>query len=365
MLVSHLFFYQPPTGRPLQTMVTSGGKVWGFVLGSNPYGDQIDYNLAQAPTSGTVSVSPDGVYTYTPGSDFNGTDAFTVTLSSPGFHINLLNLFGKQTRDVSVQVTGSPADPAGKVVATFDGTAGSPPDPALFGTDVGALLDAGLQTYTNSPDNVRLDGQGHLVIKALNTATGYTSAMVTTQGKLNMQYGTMVARIKMPSGQGIWPAFWELGSQYSQATWNAPGPTGWPGCGEIDVMELINQGTTYYATLHGPQTTFQGGSAVTTDYYGGGGQVVGTSGPIDDLTTGFHDYWVMREPDIIVIGVDDTMLATFTPASLPQGGAWVFNNPMFARLNIAVGGSWPGPPDATTPWPATMLVDSFSYTPSA
>ena len=73
----------------------------------------------------------------------------------------------------------------------------------------------------------------------------------------------------------------------------------------------------------------------------------------------------MREPNIIVIGVDDTMLGTFTPASLPAGGAWVFNEPMYALFNVAVGGTWPGEPNATTTWPATMLVNAFRYTPSA
>ena len=92
--------------------------------------------------------------------------------------------------------------------------------------------------------------------------------------------------------------------------------------------------------------------------------MVGTSGPIADLTTDFHDYWVMRQPNIIVIGVDDTMLATFTPESLPAGASWAFNRQMFAIFNVAVG-YWAGPPDATTPWPATMLVDSFTYTPYA
>jgi beta-glucanase (GH16 family) len=93
-------------------------------------------------------------------------------------------------------------------------------------------------------------------------------------------------------------------------------------------------------------------------------QVVGTSGPIADLTDDYHDYWLDWRPNTIVVGVDDRTLATFTPASLPPGGEWVFNKPMYALLNIAVGGPWPGPPDATTPWPATMLVDWFKYEPA-
>ena len=337
-----------PITRAVQTMTRPNGQIWGFLLGSDPEGDPITYTLDQTPRFGTVSISQYGVYTYTPGPDFTGTDTFTATIDAPGLH----------SSTVPVTVVSNPATPAGTVIDNFNGPAGSRPNPALWSSAVGG--DAGLQTYTDSPDNVGLDGQGHLIIRALNTPDGYTSGRVVTQGNLDMLYGTMTARVKFPSGQGIWPAFWQLGSTYNQATDNAKGPTGWPGCGEIDVMELVNNGNTYYVTLHGPQGN--------TDYYGGvngTGQVVGTNGPIADLTADFHDYWVMREPDIIVVGVDDTMLATFTPASLPAGGTWVFNKPFFAVFNIAVGGPWPGPPDNTTPWPATMLVDSFSYTPSA
>ena len=328
-------------GTARQAMTTSTGQVWGFINGG-----QTSYTLTEAPQFGTVSISDRGVYAYNPGADFTGLDSFTVSLPSlePG----------GQSSDVTVSVVGNPAPPAGTVTHDFSGAAGTAPDPALWVCVPG--VDAGLQTYTDSPDNIRLDGQGHLAIEALKTDTGYTSGRLATMGTLDMLYGTMTARIKMPAGQGIWPAFWELGSSYSPATWDAPGPTGWPGCGEIDVIELVNNGTTYYTTLHGPQGT--------TDYYAGSGQVVGTSGPIADLTTDFHDYWVMRQPNIIVIGVDDMMLATFTPESLPSGATWAFNRRMFAIFNVAVG-FWAGPPDDTTPWPATMLVDSFTYTPYA
>lgn len=239
----------------------------------------------------------------------------------------------------------------GTVVDDFDGPAGAPPNPALWTYDLGPWRDDGLQTYTDDPDNVRLDGDGHLVIQARKTADGYTSARPVTRGKLAMLYGTVRARIKFPSGQGIWPAFWMLGTDYPEV--------GWPRSGEIDIMELVNNGSTYYATLHGPQGD--------TDYYGGvkvTDKVVGVKGSIADLTTDFHDYWLNWQPNSIVIGVDDQTLATFTPASLPPGAEWVFDKPMYALLNIAVGGTWAGPPDESTPWPATMLVDSFSYTPA-
>ena len=118
-------------------------------------------------------------------------------------------------------------------------------------------------------------------------------------------------------------------------------------------MELVNSGTTYYATLHGPQGE--------SDYSNGEG--VRTSGPIADLTNDFHVYWMDWQHDSITIGVDDTTLGAFTPASLPPGGRWVFNHPMYAVLNVAVGGDWPGPPTDATPFPATMVVDWFRYTP--
>lgn len=145
------------------------------------------------------------------------------------------------------------APPPGIVTDDFNGPAGAPPDPALWDYDVGPWQDDGLQRYTTSPDNVRLDGQGHLVIQARNTPEGCTSARPVTRGKLSMRYGRVSARIKFPSGQGIWPAFWMLGWDFLDV--------GWPFSGEIDMMELVNNGNTYHVALHGPQGQ--------TDYYGG------------------------------------------------------------------------------------------------
>lgn len=247
----------------------------------------------------------------------------------------------------SADTLGSP----GFVVDDFEGPAGSAPNPAIWDYDLGPWQDDGLQRYTNSPDNVRLDGDGHLVIQARPTTDGFTSARPVTRGKLDMLYGRISARIKFPSGQGIWPAFWMLGSDFLSV--------GWPFSGEIDMMELVNNGNTFHVALHGPQgqTDYYGGVKVTDKY-------VGTQGPIPDLTQDFHDYWLDWRPNSIVIGVDDRTLGSFTPESLPPGGEWAFNKPMYALLNIAVGGPWPGPPDATTPWPATMLVDWFKYEPA-
>ncbi|WP_231992474.1 glycoside hydrolase family 16 protein [Mycobacterium sp. 1164985.4] len=232
------------------------------------------------------------------------------------------------------------------IVDEFSGPAGSAPDPNLWAYDVGPSPEKGwergsLQTYTDSVDNVRLDGQGHLVIEARKSGSKYTSGRIVTRGKLDFQYGTINARIKFPSGQGIWPAFWMLGSDIDKV--------GWPQCGEIDIMEIVNTGKTYNVRLHGPP-------APDTE--------VGPSGSIADLTEDFHIYWVTREKDRVTIGVDEGTLWSFTPSSLPPGAPWVFNNPMHVLLNIAVGGDWPGPPDDSTRFPATMLVDWIRFDPA-
>jgi beta-glucanase (GH16 family) len=235
----------------------------------------------------------------------------------------------------------------GPIFDDFAGPAGSPPDSAIWGYDVGGggWGSNELQVYTDSTENAYLDGQGHLLIQARRTPSGYTSARLVTRGKAEFQYGTITARIQFPSGQGLVPAFWLLGSDIAAVDW--------PKCGEIDVMELPNVGTTYNSSLHGPLSTPQAGSRLA--------QASGPAG--GDLTAGFHDYWVRRQPGEIRVGVDGVTHALFTPQSLPPGGQWVFDKPMFALLSVAVGGDWPGPPDESTPFPATMLVDWLRYTP--
>lgn len=247
---------------------------------------------------------------------------------------------------VPAALTPAPAATAaplsGPVFEDFLGPAGAPPDPARWGFDIGPSAEKGwepgsLQTYTDSPDNVGLDGQGNLVLTARRTEQGYTSARITTRDRADFGFGTVSARIKMPAGQGVWPAFWMLGSSI--------GTLGWPDCGEVDIIELVNTADTYYLTLHGPRTKLQ------------------NTGPAADLATDFHTFWTTRRPGLVTIGIDDATLATFTPESLPPGAPWVFDTPMFVLLNVAVGGDWPGPPTEDTPFPATMVVDWFRFDP--
>jgi beta-glucanase (GH16 family) len=245
---------------------------------------------------------------------------------------------------------------SGSIFDDFLGSAGSVPSPQYWDYEWGGVGwgNGELQSYTASTDNIRLDGDGHLVIQALETGRdSYTSGRLVTRGNLNMRYGTVTARIKFPSGQGIWPAFWMLGTAYH----GGRGTVGWPDCGEIDIMELVNVADYYHVGLHASDGS---GGDVRADGY------VGKEGSSVDLSQDFHDYWVIRSPNRIQIGVDGTTLGDFTPADMPDGADLrVFSDqPMYALLNIAVGGAWPGPPNASTKFPAAMLVDWFRFDPA-
>lgn len=216
----------------------------------------------------------------------------------------------------------------------FNGPAGSAPNPASWSYVTGHGWDRGVENYRSA--NAVLDGQGNLAISAVESGGGFESGRVQTKNKLSLGYGKITARIKMPSGQGLWPAFWLLGADEESA--------------EVDVIELVSNTTTYYTTIHGPSN-------------GSKPYQVQFMGPIGDLSTDYHEYWVLHAPDAITVGIDATTLGTFTPQSLPPGARWVYNRPMYAILNLAVGGDWAGPPDASTRFPATMLVDWFRWEP--
>jgi beta-glucanase (GH16 family) len=223
----------------------------------------------------------------------------------------------------------------------FNGPANSPPDSTRWTYDLGGggWGNQELQTYTSLAENVRLDGQGNLVIRVLSTPSGITSARVKTQGRFNAQFGRIEARMRLPSGQGIWPAFWMLGADLTSV--------GWPACGEIDIMENIGrEPSVAHGTVHGPG--YSAGNAVSARYTLPGGQT---------FAQGFHVFAIQWASRTITFSVDGTTYATVTPSSLPAGAAWVFDKPFFMILNVAVGGTFPGNPDATTTYPQEMVVD--------
>src|SRR6266478_130434 len=238
----------------------------------------------------------------------------------------------------------------------FNDAAGTPPDPAKWNFDLGAggWGNGEAETYTNSSTNVFQDGHGNLVIRAIRDASGnYTSARLqsgrpgasTQTTDLSWQYGMIVARIKLPFGKGVWPAFWMLGENI--------GSVGWPNCGEIDIMENFgtfnNNASINNGTAHGPG--YSGGNGIGKSYTLPFGEKVA-----DD----YHVYAIEWSQDSIEWFVDGASYHKATPASLPAGRQWVFNNRLFILLNLAIGGptTFLGRPDPNAPFPPQdMLVD--------
>ncbi len=194
-----------------------------------------------------------------------------------------------------------------------------------------------LEYYTNNSKNV-LVSNGNLIIEARKESVSgfnYTSARLTTQNKKQFQFGRIDIRAKLPKGKGIWPALWMLGSNIATKPW--------PGCGEIDIMELLgHEPSKMYSTLHYGSVTH------------------GSKGNSYSLSSGsfydqFHVFSMVWKEDKVQVFVDDVMLLEVNKSDV--GSDYPFNAPFFFIMNVAVGGNWPGNPDATTTFPQRMIVD--------
>lgn len=234
----------------------------------------------------------------------------------------------------------------------FNKTANSPVDSSKWTAEIGGAGwgNEELQYYTNNIENAYHDGQGNLIIKAikltpplnLNCWYGpckYTSARLITKGKFDRKYGRFEARIKIARGQGMWSAFWLLGSNIDSV--------GWATCGEIDVMENIGrEPSIVHGTIHGPG--YSGANGISAPFSFTNNQFFA-----DD----FHVYAAEWSENKIAFFVDGNLYKTITPQNLPAGKIWIYDHPFFAILNLAIGGNWGGAPDNTTVFPQTMSVD--------
>jgi beta-glucanase (GH16 family) len=243
----------------------------------------------------------------------------------------------------------------------FDGADGSAPDPTIWSHEVGGdgWGNDELEYYTDGAENSVVQN-GNLVITATTAgaskyscandgaggACKYTSARITTEPKANVtgfagSYGRFAARMKVPAGKGLWPAFWLLGTNITQV--------GWPTCGEVDIMEILgNDTTTMYGSLHSDK----GAGEWST-----GSPFVSSAGSFSDDFHVFAIEWKQGQVDFFV---DQTKYETVTSAEVDGGGTWEFDgHPFYILLNLAVGSkdSWPGAPDQTTAFPAQLLVD--------
>jgi beta-glucanase (GH16 family) len=233
----------------------------------------------------------------------------------------------------------------------FTGPEGTAVDGTEWNTLIGNRATEGwgnneLQFYT--AEAARLDGHGHLVITAAenlgeNAADlpcwndkpcAYTSARLTTEGNVELLYGRVEMRAKLPRGAGLWPALWMLGGSAEE----------WPAGGEIDIMEWIGATpSTVYGTAHGPGYSGDAGIGAET-----------TLGPADD---GFHVFAMEKRAGDIRWFVDGDEYFRMTPESIPAGTEWVFDRPFYLLLNLAVGGTWPGAPSESTVFPQQLIVD--------
>ena len=236
--------------------------------------------------------------------------------------------------------------PAGWTLAwsdEFDGTQGAAVDSSRWSYDTGnnGWGNNELEYYRGDNANAALDGNGNLLITARAETFGgsnYTSARLKSQGKVSWTYGRIEGRLKLPAGQGMWPAFWMLGNDITTVNW--------PGCGEIDILEnLGREPSIAHGTMHGPG--YFGAAGPTGLYTLPGGA---------KFADGFHVFAIEWEPEVIRWYVDDKLYSTKTPADT-AGNPWVFAHPFFIILNVAVGGGWPGNPDTTTTFPQNMVVD--------
>ncbi|WP_088288064.1 family 16 glycosylhydrolase [Kineosporia sp. A_224] len=219
----------------------------------------------------------------------------------------------------------------------FDGPAGAGPDRSRWGFDTGAggWGNDELETYTDSTRNARITDEGTLEIVARREGAGFTSARLSTESTFRHRYGAYEARLRLPAGRGLWPAFW-LNGICAQ---------GWPDCGEIDVMESVDAvPRTVRGRVHLPGPDARPG--------------LGRDWPVASaLDQGFHVYGVVWDPQFVAFSFDGHEYARVRKDRLPDGDRWELDHEAYLLLNVAVGGRWPGSPDATTPFPSRLTVD--------
>ncbi len=253
--------------------------------------------------------------------------------------VTLLVSCAAPAQESVVEAPTQPAEPERWELVWSDEFDGESINPENWTYDLGASGwgNNELQNYTNRGENARIE-DGMLIIEAREEeyrGSDYTSARLKTQLLQSWTYGRVEARMKLPTGQGVWSAFWMLGDDIASV--------GWPHCGEIDIMENIGEPKTVYGTVHGPG--YSGADGVGSSYYSSDASFAGE----------FHTYAVEWQPDQISWYVDDVLFNTISDADVP--GEWIYDHDFFIILNLAIGGLWPGYPDETTVFPQQLLVD--------
>jgi beta-glucanase (GH16 family) len=241
----------------------------------------------------------------------------------------------------------------GPIKAIIDDAPAYAPNPKNWAYEIGTSF-GGLQNYTDSIYNCYVQNN-QLTIVAMKE--GYTSARLNSRYLQGFTYGIFAAKIRLPYGQGIWPAFWLLGNGTSQhQVWS-------PTAGEIDILEMVGGHTAEgkgdriaYATIHWNNAS---NTMNPVHHLAKGSQWITPDGSI--LHNNSYTYWTLWNTTNIIIGIDNITYFTFNTTNIPDSinpvYAWTGYWPFYMILNIAIGGIWPGPPDNTTIWPQKMIVD--------
>jgi beta-glucanase (GH16 family) len=228
---------------------------------------------------------------------------------------------------------------------------GQPPDPAVWTHETGAsgYGNGELQNYVSDDDHAHIvadpqatDKRALRILATSDDKRHYESARLITARKVSCQYGYVEARIRLPAGQGIWPAFWMLGTDIFDPS------VGWPRCGEVDIMENIGKDEWLgknRSSLHGPG--YSGGNSLHGDFDLPAGQA---------FKDRYHVFGMLWTKEAITFSFDGKAFSTQKPSDV-AGKTWAFDHPFFFIANVAVGGGWPGSPDATTQFPQEMRID--------
>lgn len=345
--------------------------------GGGPATNQQSNQQAAAPTIATTSALNGAVLITLSTTTSGATIYYTVDGSTPSASSQVyeapflvasnlsINAIATATGDSQSTVTTrsfTPNIPPGTLVWSdeFSNSTGTnaQPNAAVWNYDTGASgwgnqeledycgWNSSVSPCTTSVPNAYVGTDGYLHIVAEQPSPGaYTSARIKTEGLFSFQYGRIEFRVQVPEAQGFWPATWLMGNNIATVNW--------PACGEMDVMERVNAAATpdwNEGSIHGPG--FTGGNLGTTYDF-----------PTGQNAAGWHTYGMIWNKGSVAYYIDNPAqsYATYTPSNISgfSGSVWPFDSGQanFIILNLAVGGSWPGSPNSSTPFPAQMLVD--------
>lgn len=336
------------TGTNTTNAVVNFAAISGTAASGNDFevltAGKIIFTPEEATKTISIKVAGDGVKEINESFTIKFYNPINMTVQNAEIKVTILD-DDDNTAGLQIPTSGytTPTAYAGYKLAWADEFDGSELNPANWvyetGTGSGGWGNNELQYYRE--DNLSMVN-GHLVITAKDqkfAGSNFTSSRIKTQGKKAFKFGRIDIRAALPEGQGVWPALWMLGTNITSVNW--------PACGEIDIMELTgDQPNRVLGTVHYGANLNERQFRTASKFLQGG----------KNFQDEFHVFTIIWEEDLIEFYVDDEKYYTVTPATTGNQ-PYPFNKTFFFIMNVAVGGNLPGNPDATTPFPQSMIVD--------